>query len=145
MIMTKEKLSVIHIAKKQLGLEEEEYRKIIRDLGGVESSKELTEAGFEAVMFRFYQLGFQSTWNKKNLGYRPRMASPRQIAMIRELWGQFTEGQGDDASLGKWLEGKFKVSSIRFLDSATAHKACGALKRMTDKPGKSRKSRKVAA
>lgn len=83
--------------------------------------------------FHFTRLGFISTWNKRNLGYRAGMATPRQVAMIRALWGKFTGGQCDDARLGKWLESKFKVSALRFLDSQTAHKACGALKRMTDK------------
>jgi len=133
MIMTKEKLAVIHLAKKQLGLSDEAYRQMLSELAGVESAKDLGEHGFEAVMFRFYRMGFQSTWNKRNLGYRRATASPRQVAMIKTLWHQFTEGQGDEASLGKWLEGKFKVSSVRFLDAKTAHKACGALKRMTDK------------
>jgi len=133
MIMNKQKLSVIHIAKDRLGLSEEAYRAILHDFGGVDSAKDLDEHGFEAVMFRFAGMGFKSTWNQKNFGYRCGMASPRQVAMIRELWGQFTDGQGDDASLGKWLEHKFKIASLRFLDSTTAHKVCGALKRMAAK------------
>ncbi|NOT13745.1 MAG: DUF1018 domain-containing protein [Methylococcaceae bacterium] len=84
-------------------------------------------------MFRFNQMGFKSTWNKTNFGYRTGMASPRQIAMIRTLWRKFTQNQGDDSSLGKWLQGKFNVSSVRFLDSQTAHKVCGALKKMAEK------------
>lgn len=130
-IMTREKLAVLHVAKKQLGLSDEEYRDILNNFAGVTSAKDLAEHGFEAVMFHFAKLGFKSDWNAKNLGYRSGMASPRQIAMIRKLWALFTNGQGDDASLGKWLEGKFKVSAIRFLDNQSAHKAVGALKRMT--------------
>lgn len=130
-IMTREKLAVLHIAKKKLGLSDDEYRETLNNFAGVMSSKDLSEHGFEAVMFHFCSLGFKSDWNTKNFGYRAGMASPRQIAMIRELWKSFTGDQGDDVSLGKWLEGKFKVSAIRFLDNQSAHKAIGALKRMT--------------
>lgn len=130
-IMTHEKLAVLHVAKKKLDLSDDEYRAVLNNFAGVTSSKDLSEHGFEAVMFHFSKLGFKSDWNAKNLGYRAGMASPRQIAMIRTLWKLFTNDQGDDASLGKWLEGKFKVSAIRFLDNQSAHKAIGALKRMT--------------
>jgi hypothetical protein len=133
-IMTREKLAVLHVAKKQLCLSDEDYRNLLSSIGGVASAKELNQHGFEAVMYRLTGLGFQSDWSKKNLGYRTGMATPRQIAMIRELWQKFTANKGDDASLGKWIEGKFHVSAVRFLDSQTAHKACGALKRMTGNP-----------
>lgn len=133
MIMTSKKLGVIHIAKKQLALSEEDYRGILQLVGGVESAKDLSEHGFEAVMFHFCQLGFRSTWNRQNLGYRPGMASPRQVAMIRKLWGQFTEEQGTEQTLSKWLDHKFHISSVRFLDSGKAHLVVGALKRMTSK------------
>lgn len=123
-------IQVIHVAKSKLGLSDDDYRDILRNAAGVASSTDLGEAGFEAVMFRFQQLGFTSTWNQANYGYRPKMATPRQTAMIRKLWGQFTNGQGTEASLGHWLESKFKVSALRFLPSEKASKVIGALKAM---------------
>jgi phage gp16-like protein len=130
--MTREKLAVLRVAQRQLGLAEDEYRDILRESGQVESAKDLTEHGFEAVMFQFFQMGFISTWNRQHFGYRAGMATPRQVAMVRKLWGIFTKGEGDDASLGKWLAAKFHVSSIRFLNADTARKVCGALKQMTN-------------
>lgn len=131
MALTHKHYSVIHVAKAQLGLSDANYRAILMGVAGVDSSTELSDAGFEAVMFRFQELGFASTWNRKNFGYRPGMATPRQVAMIRELWADFTDGQGTDATLGKWLDSKFHVSSLRFLPSEMARKVIGALKRMT--------------
>ncbi len=133
MALTQKHYSVIHVAKAQLGLSDADYRAILLSIAGVESCTQLSDAGFEAVMFRFQELGFVSTWNRANFGYRPGMATPRQVAMIRELWADFTDGQGTDATLGKWLESKFHVSSLRFLPADTARKAIGALKAMTAK------------
>jgi phage gp16-like protein len=130
MTLSKSRIAVVHIAKTKLNLLDEDYRAILNQVAGVESSKMLSDEGFEAVMFRFSQMGFKSDWNQRNFGYRQGMATPRQIAMIRDLWGTFTEGQGTDASLGRWLDGKFKVSSLRFLPSDTGRKVVGALKIM---------------
>ena len=59
-IMTREKLAVLHIAKKQLGLSEEEYRDILNNFSGVTSAEDLNEQGFESVMFHLSKLGFKS-------------------------------------------------------------------------------------
>lgn len=140
MPLSRNKIAVIQVARQQLGLTEEDYRGILRNCGGVASSKDLSDDGFEAVMFRFSQLGFRSTWNRANLGYRAAMATPRQVAFIRRLWADYTGGTGDDASLGKWLDSKFKVSSVRFVPAASAQKIITALMNM-----KGRKPTGVAA
>ncbi len=129
-MIAKSKIAVIQVARQQLGLSDDDYRNILRNCAGVASSKDLGDDGFEAVMFRFSQLGFRSTWNRTNLGYRADMATPRQVAFIRRLWAEYTDGTGTDASLGKWLESKFKVSSIRFIPASSAQKIIGALKGM---------------
>lgn len=130
MSLSAKKLSVIHVARRQLALTDDDYRAILHGIAGVESSTELDDASFEALMFRFRQLGFQSTWNHRNFGYRAGMASPRQVATIRELWKVFTDGTGTDASLNKWIEHKFKVAALRFLTAEAANKAVGGLKIM---------------
>lgn len=114
-------------------LHDDDYRSILSDLAGVDSSRDLDGDGFEAVMFRFHQLGFKSTWNRANFGYRAGMATPRQVAFIRALWRNYTGGVGTDRSLSKWLEAKFKVSSLRFLPSETAPKVIAALRSMVAK------------
>jgi hypothetical protein len=51
--MDKKKLAIIHIVKKELNLSEAEYRKILQDTAGVNSAKELDEAGFRKLMNYF--------------------------------------------------------------------------------------------
>lgn len=63
-------ISKIHIAKTQLGLEEAEYRQILQDVGGVKSSKDLTQTGFDAVLKHLQGLGAEFTTPKRT-GKKP--------------------------------------------------------------------------
>lgn len=137
MPLARKQLSLIHVAKAQLGMEEEDYRALLKRFGGVESSKDLDHAGFLRVVDAFTRLGFRSDFSKRNFGERACMASPRQVALIRDLWTEYTRGEGTDATLGKWLDHKFKVSALRFLPAEAAPKAITALKAM-----KARKAKK---
>ena len=51
--LDKKKLAVVHIVKKELGLSEAEYRRILREITQVESAKDLDEAGFRKLMNYF--------------------------------------------------------------------------------------------
>lgn len=51
--MDRNKLAVIHIVKKELGLSDEEYRDILEKYAGVRSAKDLDEKGFRKLMHYF--------------------------------------------------------------------------------------------
>ncbi|MCI0621444.1 MAG: regulatory protein GemA [Acidobacteria bacterium] len=61
-------LARIHIAKKQLNLSDDIYRGILLQVGGVESAKDLEEAGRAKVLDHFRQLGFEYDGGK----HKPR-------------------------------------------------------------------------
>lgn len=130
MAIARKCISLIHVAKARLGLTDDLYRKILLHYGGVASSRDLDHDGFALVMEAFDLLGFKSDFKRANFGTRPGMATARQVALIRELWAEYTDGDGTEASLGKWLERTFKVSSLRFVTAPMAPKAITALKRM---------------
>jgi hypothetical protein len=132
-MLPKGKLVILHVARRQLGLGEEAWRDLLWRTAAVRSARELDAAGFEAVMHRLGELGFVSTSPMKPLPRRDGMAPPGQAQMIRALWARYTDGQGSDPSLGKWLEGRFKVSSIRFVTAELAPKAIAALRNMLAK------------
>src|SRR4051794_34530291 len=52
-------LKLIHIAYRQANLEEAQYRTILRNVAGVESAKDLDQAGFEDVMAVIEDCGFR--------------------------------------------------------------------------------------
>lgn len=131
MAITGKQTALIHLAKKQLGLSDDSYRDILWRVAGKGSSRDLDRFGFNALMQEFARLGFKSDFAERNFGSRaPTMATSRQVAMIRDLWGRFTNGEGTDETFGKWLDKHFRVSALRFLPRALAPKVIAALKAM---------------
>ncbi|MCF8468010.1 MAG: regulatory protein GemA [Sneathiella sp.] len=137
MTLSNKQISLIHIAKNQLKLSEQQYRETLH-IGGAETSKKLDQLGFEIVMQILIAKGFKNEFNKSFFGHRIGMASPAQLYFIRKLWDEYTDGAGTEADLAKWLENSFKVSALRFLTSGHAQKVITALKKM-----KSRKLEKT--
>lgn len=134
------KVRLIHVARRQLGLTEEDYRSILALFGGVEHAAELGHDGFTAVMARFAALGFVSTSPRRPLPTRIGMASPGQTSLIRQLWAECTGDEGTEADLGKWLERQFEVSSLRFVTADLAPRIIAGLKAMKVK----RRTKKAA-
>jgi phage gp16-like protein len=130
MTLPAKKIQVIQVAKRQLGLSDDLYRDILWAVAGVESARDLDDAGFDQVMARFRDLGFVSTSRKRYYGDRPGMASARQVKLIRALWREYIGGATDDAALDLWIKRTFHVDSLRFVDAGMAHKVVGALKQM---------------
>ncbi len=72
---------------------------------------------------------FESNFAAANFGNIRRwdIATPNQVALIRELWLDVTDGEGTDEVLDKWIA-RFGVSSLRFLTRDRAGKVIAALK-----------------
>lgn len=82
-------LSKIHIAKKQIGLDDDSYRDLLMNTAGVKSSKDLTAAGLALVIKRLGQLGAKFT-APKQAGRRPHnlgssAANSKQLGKIEAL------------------------------------------------------------
>lgn len=133
--LPRDKIALIHVARRDLDMAEDVYRGILREVAGVASSKDLTESGFLAVMARFQRLGFQG--RPAPLGERIGMATDAQLSYIRGLWAQWL-GHPGETELTTWLEQKFHVSAIRFLDVVSAQKAIEGLKRMVERKASAR-------
>lgn len=127
---------LLHVARRQLHLDDDTYRTILIKLAGVETSKKLTPAGFDTVMGYFEHLGFQPLQAKgPYYGDRPGMASPLQVQLIRDLWAKWS-GSSDWQALDAWLLRTFKVTSLRFVNAKIAGKAIHALRGMASRPAK---------
>lgn len=115
-------LAKIHIAKKDLALDEEAYRGLLRRVAGVASSRDLTDRQADAVIAEM-----------KRLGWKPQAATraPAQRADLRKvyaLWGALHAGPLDRDALRKWVQQRFSVSAPEFLKPAQIREAIEQLK-----------------
>lgn len=124
------KVALVQVARRRLGLEDAAYRAILVRVAGMESAARLDDANFRMVMDVFAAMGFQSDSAARNFGRRPGMAGAGHVSAIRRLWAVHTHGEGTDATLGKWLERTWGVSALRFVTAEQAPNVLAVLKGM---------------
>ena len=150
-MLTKKQIAVLHVAQNQLGLDEETYRDVLANHGGVSSSKQLGYKGFKAVMAHFEKSGFipknkgkrdehrtsnieHRTSNEKTINNRPGMATTGQIKKIYALWwtlsGTWYQPGKEWKALRGFLRARFRVDHENFLKFKQAHKVIEALKQI---------------
>jgi hypothetical protein len=124
--LSNQKLALVHVAKAQLAIVDEDYRALLQRVASVHSARDLDEAGLDRVMAEFERLGFQKPRSRIKGSMREGMATPAQIGRIRSLWKSYS-GNDDELRLGHWLEKHFHVSSLRFLQGWRAGKVIAIL------------------
>lgn len=140
--LTREQLALIHVARRDRDLAEDEYRALLLRAAGVASAKELSATGFRKVMDGFKAIGFvhqsavgsaaPAAQKVPSFGARGGMATEAQIDLIRQLWARWHGTQGELA-MNHWIEGRFRVSNIRFANVEVAQMAIEGLKAMTSR------------
>lgn len=84
-------LAKIHIAKQQLGLDDETYRALLARVAGVRSAKELNPRQVGAVLREFERLGFQpKPSTKRTSRAKPNPAAERK-ALVGKIEAQLAE------------------------------------------------------
>jgi hypothetical protein len=133
------RLAIIHVAKKQLGLDEEAYRAILSG-AGVSSARDITtSAQFNTVMDAFARLGFKSPgagvkYQKTAAGTNPAFISERQEYYIRGLWALASRAR-DEKSLRRMVKRIGKTDDVRFLSRRAAQAVILALRDICWKAG----------
>jgi hypothetical protein len=133
-------LALIHVAKKQLGLDDEAYRAILSG-AGVSSAKDISSAGqFDTVMAAFINLGFRyrgggGVKNRVSApGTNRAMISRRQEYYIRGLWDLASRVK-DEKSLRRVVKRIGKVDDVSFLPRRAAQAVILALRDICWKAG----------
>jgi hypothetical protein len=135
----KPRLAIIHLAKKQLSLDDEAYRAILSG-AGVSSAKDIeTESQFNTVMDSFLQLGFLPSGHRVNkygsaVSGNPGMISRRQEYYIKGLWALASRAK-DEKSLRRMVRRIGKVDDISFLSRRSASALILALRDICWKAG----------
>lgn len=134
-------LAKIHIAKKQLGMDDATYRAMLRTHGGVASSSELSPAGAAKVLAHLVRCGFKPTTASKAGRARPSVG-PNRKAQVRKIEALLADAGRPwayaDALVKKLFASSSKVERIEFCDGRHLAKVIAALaidaQRRADRP-----------
>ncbi len=123
-------------------MEDEQYRKLINlNFDPAQSSKELTYKQAEFFITELEKIAIgKGVWVKhegkrkyENLGCREGKANPKQLRLIEYLWKDVSfikEPRNRQKALRVWLQKRFGVSDLRFLDRSVTSKVIYALNQM---------------
>lgn len=128
----------IHIAKKQLGLDEDDYRQILLDESGRTSSGDCTEAELERVLKRFEALGFKPLPKAGATG-ASRPAQHPVARKARALWISLYHLGAVESPSEKALESfakrQLKCERLVWANQSQGYKLIEALKAMALRHG----------
>lgn len=126
-------LAKIHIAKKELALDDETYRGLLENMFRVSSSALLNNNQALKLIREFREKGWVPKSKPKKYDDQKGdiySATPAQKRLVEVLWHNIYRGNDETKHLRQFLWNHFKVSDIRFLDKDKAHQAIEGLKSM---------------
>ena len=138
-------IQVLHVAKRECGLDNEAYRALLFGAAGVESAGEIkTWKQYDAALQAFWNLGFRvQSKTSRESGIKetdretkrnPEWITARQEYYIRGLW-DLASRKKDEASLRGMVKRIGGVEDIRFLTRGKGQKVILALRDITGKAG----------
>lgn len=118
------RIAKVHIARKEMGLDEASYRAVLARVTGRDSAGGCTDAQLDAVLEEFKRLG----WVTKTK--RPPLSKKPHVRLIWALWGQLRPGlrDGSATALRSFCARQTGVSDPEWLDGAQANRVTEALK-----------------
>ncbi len=119
-------LSKIHIAKKDLGLDDETYRSLLARVAGVRSAKDLNPRQIGAVLAEFARLGWTSGPSKKH-GRKAPVAAPDRAKLVGKIEAFLAEAKRSWAYADGMAYRMFKVERVEWLDPDQLRKMVAAL------------------
>jgi phage gp16-like protein len=110
-------LAKIHIAKKQLGLDEQTYREMLQAVSGVASAADLCPAGRRKVLAHLSRAGFKSRKGKNTFPGRPDFAKlygTGKLAMLQKIEAYLAEAKRPWAYVHAMAKRMCKVDRVQW-------------------------------
>ncbi|MDQ7002627.1 MAG: regulatory protein GemA [Ghiorsea sp.] len=117
-------LAKIHIAKKDLALDDDTYRDILQRVCKVESASKLDSQGRFKLLQHFESLGWKKT--RPKYGRKPRVNGDK-TALMGKLEALLADGRMPWAYADSMAKRMFKVDKVGWLDAPKLHKLVAAL------------------
>ncbi|MEC9342671.1 MAG: regulatory protein GemA [Pseudomonadota bacterium] len=126
-------LATIHVARKQLGIEDDDYRDLLERVTGKRSSAEMSDAERGKVLEEMRRLGFVSTSRPGGSNGTRRRLQGKYAGKLQALWiGAWNLGlvrDRSDAALISFVRRQTGIDHVRFVRHAKdAARAIEALK-----------------
>ncbi|TCU35427.1 gp16 family protein [Rhizobium azibense] len=125
-------IAAIHVAKKQLGLDDDTYRAKLARITGKQSAKDMTESEREKVLTTFRNEGFRPAPATRRADGRRRLSgkyAKKLQALWIAAWNLGIVRERDDTALLAFVKRQTGVDHTRFLAYADdANRAIEALK-----------------
>ncbi len=118
-------LAKIHIAKAQLGMDDDSYRAMLRSVADVESAKDLSVEGANRVLRHMERCGFKPKKPQGRHG-RPRVPTSRE-AMLRKIEALLVDAGRTWDYVGGMVKRICKVDAIEFCTDEMLRKLIAAL------------------
>ena len=140
-LLTRPQLAKIHIAKKMLALDDDDYRDVLERVAGVRSARELQPEHLVELQRELRRLGWDGYLLKRSevppLPYsdvdnRPDAPTGAQLRMLEAAFKNIF-GYADiapDKAFQKFLKNRCGVEHPRFLDNLKYEAALSAVKRL---------------
>lgn len=123
-------LAQIHIAKKQMGMDEDTYRDVLERVTGGRSAKGLTDKAKRALIAEFKRMGWKG-------GVARKKSDKPYVRLIFALWGQLKRDgiweNHDVASLRAFVKKMTGVADPEWLSFDQATVVIEALKKMGER------------
>lgn len=129
------RLAVIHVAKKQLDLDDDDYRAMLRAEGGVASARDLDDAGARRVMQWFDNHGFKRDGTAKGTAGDRRPIVKKARALWISLYQLDEVTNRADKALDAFAKNLTGKDTLRFCTNGEAAKVVEALKAWAERAG----------
>ena len=126
-------IAQVHIAKKDLGLDDDTYWAALEQVTGKTSCSDIDDAGLAKVVSHFKAHG----WKPKAASshHRPK-SKKRHVRYIYVLWRELTNaGVTNKNGLNAFVKRQTKTDSVEWLTAAQGNQVIEALKDMSKRHG----------
>ena len=121
----KNNLAKIHIAKKELGMDDDTYRAMLQNVAGVRSAKELNAAGAAKVLAHLQRCGWKPKTAAK-VGRKPKPPAGR-AAVMGKVEALLAEAKRPWEYAHAMALRMFQVEKVDWLDDQQLQKLMAAL------------------